>query len=58
MTKPKTDKSVKLSRDGIPVDPNDWTAADWQDLHVALERAKELIRKRHEQRNKDRVRKG
>lgn len=46
MSKPDS-KQVKLSRDGIPVDAKDWTAADWQDLHRAIERAKALIRKRH-----------
>lgn len=40
-------RAVKLSRDGIPIDARDWTAADWQDLHNAIERAKNAIRKRH-----------
>jgi hypothetical protein len=40
-------RPIKLTRDGIPVDRNDWTEADWQDLHVAMERAKNAIRKRH-----------
>jgi hypothetical protein len=40
-------KAKKLSRDGLPVDPKEWTKADWQDLHEAMEKAKRLISKRH-----------
>ena len=40
-------RPVKLDRDGIPIDARDWTEADWQDLHNAIERAKNAIRKRH-----------
>ena len=40
-------RAVKLDRDGIPIDARDWTTADWQDLHNAIERAKNAIRKRH-----------
>lgn len=45
MTKP----AKKLSKDGLPIDPKDWTQADWQDLHEAMERAKRTISKRHNQ---------
>jgi hypothetical protein len=38
---------MKLNRDGLPVDARDWSRADWQDLHEALERAKHAIRQRH-----------
>jgi hypothetical protein len=44
---PIVHRPMKLSRDGIPIDAKDWTAADWQDLHNAIERAKNAIRKRH-----------
>lgn len=37
----------KLTRDGLPVDANDWTAADWQDLHEAIEAVKRKVRARH-----------
>ena len=39
---------VKQYRDGIPVNPNDWTVEDWKDLYLSLEFAKARIRKRHE----------
>ena len=42
-----SNRPVKLSRDGIPLDAKDWTEADWQDLHNAIEMAKDAIRKRH-----------
>jgi hypothetical protein len=38
---------MRLSEDGLPVDARDWTAADWQDLHEAIEKAKRLIAGRH-----------
>jgi hypothetical protein len=41
------DKRKRLSRDGLPVDGRDWTTADWQDLHEAVERAKRTIAARH-----------
>jgi len=44
---PMVRRHVRLSRDGLPVDPRDWTRADWQDLHNAMEKAKRAIRKRH-----------
>jgi hypothetical protein len=40
-------RPVKVSRDGIPVDSQDWTAQDWSDLHKAIEKAKKAIAKRH-----------
>ena len=39
--------AVKMSREGLPVDPREWTRSDWQDLHEAMERAKRAIAKRH-----------
>jgi hypothetical protein len=47
MTTASDGTRVKLNRDGIPIDARDWTEADWQDLHNAIERAKNAIRKRH-----------
>ena len=35
-------------KDGILIDPKEWTAADWRDLHLNIERIKARIRKRHE----------
>ena len=37
----------KLTKDGLPVDAKDWTAADWQDLHEAMESVKRKVAKRH-----------
>jgi hypothetical protein len=39
----------KLSRDGLPVDANEWTQTDWRDLHDAMEKTKKLIANRHKQ---------
>jgi hypothetical protein len=47
-SKTKDRKTPKrLSRDGLPINPRDWTRTDWQDLHEAMERAKNAIRRRH-----------
>ena len=35
-------------KDGIPIDPKEWTAADWLTLHRGVERIKARIRNRHE----------
>jgi hypothetical protein len=43
----KQPRAVKLTRDGLPVDGIDWTAADWQDLHEAVEKVKRLVSSRH-----------
>lgn len=37
----------RLNRDGLPVDKMDWTYADWQTLHEAVERTKRIIAQRH-----------
>lgn len=41
----------KLNRDGLPIDARDWTEADWQDLHEAIERIKQRIAERHRRAN-------
>jgi hypothetical protein len=38
---------MRLSEDGLPVDARDWTAADWQDLHEAIEKVRCLVAERH-----------
>jgi hypothetical protein len=42
----------KLDKDGVPEDPNDWTAEDWFDLLKGMKRIKAKISKRHETRQK------
>lgn len=37
----------RLSPDGLPIDARDWTEADWQDLHEAIERVKRNVAARH-----------
>lgn len=37
----------RLNRDGLPVDAREWTAADWQDLHEAIEGVKRKVKARH-----------
>ncbi len=39
----------RLSPDGLPVDAKEWTHADWQDLHNAMEKVKALISNRHKE---------
>lgn len=39
----------KLNRDGLPVDPLDWTCEDWQTLFEMTEKAKQIIAKRHKE---------
>ena len=39
---------TKLSAAGLPIDGRDWNIADWKDLHEAIEKAKRLVRERHE----------
>lgn len=34
----------KLSPDGLPIDPREWLAEDWRDLHEAFEQIKKRIR--------------
>lgn len=38
---------IKLSRDGLPIDPEDWIMQDWQDLHDAIKEVTEKIAARH-----------
>jgi hypothetical protein len=38
----------KRSPDGLPVDAREWTVADWQVLHEAMEAVKRKVAKRHE----------
>lgn len=33
----------RLDENGLPRDPNAWTAADWRDLHTALETVRRLV---------------
>lgn len=40
----------KLSPSGVPVDPRDWTEADWADLHYGLAAIQARIAARHEAR--------
>lgn len=40
-------KPVKLDRDGVPIDPNDWTYEDWKDLHFGIIAIKAKIAARH-----------
>lgn len=49
-------KPVRL-KDGVPVDPKDWTPEDWKDLHQAIEAVKDKIRKRHLRRSKNEAKK-
>jgi hypothetical protein len=42
MSKPK-----KLDRNGVPVDRNQWTEQDWQDLNEAVEATRRKIAARH-----------
>lgn len=37
----------QLNRDGLPIDARDWTEADWQDLHEAIEKVKRNVARRH-----------
>lgn len=43
----KKSERRKLSPDGLPIDPREWLAEDWSDLHEAIERIKKRIRDRH-----------
>lgn len=40
-------KAVKLSRNGLPLDANDWTVQDWLDLHEAIEGVIQKVGARH-----------
>ncbi len=41
------DRKPRLTRDGLPVDPREWTVTDWKDLHEAVEKVRRLIAARH-----------
>lgn len=40
-------RSYRLTKDGLPVDQNDWTYEDWKDLYCTMERLKRRIAARH-----------
>ncbi len=44
---PKHPYPVKLSRRGLPINADDWTELDWEDLYRAMERAIKNISARH-----------
>lgn len=46
-------KPKQLTADGLPRDAKDWVEADWQDLFVAVEKAKRLIAARHQPTSED-----
>lgn len=43
----KKSERRKLSPDGLPIDPREWLAEDWRDLHEAIERIKKRVGERH-----------
>jgi hypothetical protein len=42
-----TRHEVRLDRDGVPVDPMDWTCDDWRDLWCGMQAVKAGIAARH-----------
>lgn len=40
-------KRVRLDKNGVPIDVNDWTDADWLDLHQTMRRLIRRIARRH-----------
>lgn len=40
-------KPVKLNRDGLPANANDWTEEDWLDLYESIEAIKQKVKERH-----------
>ncbi len=38
---------VRLDRDGVPIDPGDWTVEDWRTLHEGIIVIKAIIARRH-----------
>lgn len=42
---------VRLDKDGVPIDMNDWTYDDWVDLHYGIVSIKKRIAKRHKREN-------
>lgn len=41
--------TYRITRDGLPVEANNWAAQDWQDLHEAIERVKARVAARHKE---------
>ncbi len=41
------ERKVRLDRDGVPIDPNDWTVEDWRTLHEGIKLIKAIIAERH-----------
>lgn len=37
----------RLDNDGVPINQDDWTLQDWQDLWAGIHRIKTRIAKRH-----------
>ncbi len=42
-----TQRKVRLDKDGVPIDPNDWTVEDWRTLHEGITMIKAIIAGRH-----------
>ncbi len=40
-------RKVQLDRDGVPIDPNDWTVEDWRTLHEGIILIKAIIAEHH-----------
>ena len=40
-------RAVRLDKDGVPEDANDWTVEDWTDLWHGIQRIKKKIAARH-----------
>lgn len=38
---------IKLAKNGTPLDANDWTEADWLDLHRTMKRLIRRVAARH-----------
>jgi Trm5-related predicted tRNA methylase len=45
----RREHAKRFTADGLPRDAREWTEADWRDLHDAMERVKENVRKRHQE---------
>ncbi len=50
----RKDRHPRLTPDGLPIDAREWTRADWQDLHEAMEKVKRIVGKRHKETVSDR----
>lgn len=40
-------RAPDLTKDGVPINPKDWTVEDWRDLHEGINSIKEKISARH-----------